>query len=149
MSNLISLLSDCKNKIATLFQMDVAGHVRIDSIVLRDSAPCKKSGARHFSFSHCSVGMQARLSSRSRCQLLQHLLLVRVAHFIYGSHCTARRPQQHCVKRSATASLRDQVTRQQKCKLLCLVVLEKGCQFLTVYSGQAVKIPLNRDHGKN
>jgi len=27
MSNLISLLSDCKNKIATLFQIDVAGHM--------------------------------------------------------------------------------------------------------------------------
>ena len=64
-------------------------------------------------------------------------------------HCTARRPQQHFVKRAATASLRDQVTRQQKCKLLCLVVFEKGCQFVTVYSGRAVKIPLNRDHGKN
>jgi hypothetical protein len=65
------------------------------------------------------------------------------------SHCTRAQPQQHFVERAATASLRDQVTRQHKCKLLCLVVLEKGCQFLTVYSGRAVKIPLNCDHGKN
>ena len=69
--------------------------------------------------------------------------------FSFSHPLHSARPQQHFLERAATTSLRDQVTRQQKCKLLCLVVFEKGCQFLTVYSGRAVKIPLNRDHGKN
>jgi hypothetical protein len=37
----------------------------------------------------------------------------------------------------------------KKCKFPYLVHFGIGFQFLTVYSGRAAWIPLNRDHGKN
>ena len=39
-------------------------------------------------------------------------------------------------------------TQKEKCKLALFLLFVQGCQFLTVYSGRAAEIPLNRDRGK-
>jgi len=101
------------------------------SSVFRPSSPCKKSGARHFSSSHCSSAGRQEASPRLSYDIDRTTIIgVRYdLHGAAGATTTTRTPQQHSLhQRSANLSLPENATSKQKnasYPVLCLVLFKR------------------------
>jgi len=123
MSSLISLLSDCKNKIAISFQTNIANCIKIDTI-LRHS---------FIAMPHLSLPLWAcwgKCVGQSHCTAFHSVIAVGVLGCQHASSTNINTTNNHpspleWAQSSALPLPTARSSLEQKCKLPCLVVLVK------------------------